>query len=849
MQSITQRQIIQLIQIRLHVLVILSVVVLALAGRLPESRAGWMTCPPQIALSAPTGRQRRGPAGRDTARPATDPWRWYLCHTWHVPLLRNLLLGVLWQLSGQEGPAWVSLIPWVQWLWQSGEMRWPWLRRQPEWQAVGWLLRQGQSWISIALAGLSLGALLRGQVVTFPLRVLGRAGGGSGPWVLGLGCVVCDRTEPGVEVVREEDGNYTATLCGHYTLHVAGDQPFRIRQLMLFLRLLEVSGPQRGGRRTRDGRTPFVSQEQLATWFSMPQPDISRIEKYWLEGDWANLLSLKTAEVLTGELLARIVGVFASFPWWGVAKVYQYLQGQGVAVSERQVRQAAEQSGWSQLRQELVRRYHLTAESIRPQDNWLVEQLLAQNQTLLAKLEVGEGLTPEEQIAVADLQALAGEVGVVAQPPLPALPWLMRVERVVFGHWAEVLDGTVRCTSCGSPHVVRKSRQPRLKKYYDAEGNLQTVEVYRYYCRNPLCDQKTFTNLPPGLAPYSRYRVETHLLALQMYAWGYSTYRRTGTALGVASMTTYRWVSAWGYALLPVAALFGVVKSSGVVGVDEKYVLVPKACGERSRTNDKPAGKMRRWMYVYLAVDVWTYDLLHIAIYPHNDEASAAAFLLALRAKGYHPQVIVTDLRQDYGPVIAQVFPQAAHHECIFHALQQAQKHVKDVYGPDYATHHPEAEQLKQQLYRIFDADTLTLATERYTAVLALRQEYVTARPEAEAIFDFLERHWPRLNNSIGSNLIPATNNTVERVIGRFDQHYQNFCGFESIADAQCYLAVFEKIYRFTPFSQDAQPGVRGKCPLELAGYDISQVPMAALCAGWSPAWPLEVAQNHVPNS
>jgi hypothetical protein len=82
-----------------------------------------------------------------------------------------------------------------------------------------------------------------------------------------------------------------------------------------------------------------------------------------------------------------------------------------------------------------------------------------------------------------------------------------------------------------------------------------------------------------------------------MYAWGYSTYRRTGQALGVTSFTVYRWVSAWGYDLLPVAALFGLVKSSGVVGVDEKYVLVPK--------NDKPAGKMRRWMYVYLAVDVY----------------------------------------------------------------------------------------------------------------------------------------------------------------------------------------------------------------------------------------------------
>ena len=84
---------------------------------------------------------------------------------------------------------------------------------------------------------------------------------------------------------------------------------------------------------------------------------------------------------------------------------------------------------------------------------------------------------------------------------------------------------------------------------------------------------------------------------------GYSTYRRTGQTLGIKSMTVYRWVSAWGYELLPVAALFGVLKSSGVVGIDEKYVLVPK--------NDKPAGDMRRWMYVYLAVDVYTYDLAH----------------------------------------------------------------------------------------------------------------------------------------------------------------------------------------------------------------------------------------------
>jgi hypothetical protein len=421
-------------------------------------------------------------------------------------------------------------------------------------------------------------------------------------------------------------------------------------------------------------------------------------------------------------------------------------------------------------------------------------------------------------------------------PPVKALPWLLRVERVLWGDWSAVTDGQVRCPACGSDQVGRKSATPRVKKYYNELHAVCEVAVYRYYCRNAQCAQGSFTNRPVGLLPYSRYRTETHLLAVQMYAWGYATYRRTGTALGVASLTAWRWVSAWGADLLPVAALFGVVRSSGVVGVDEKFVLVPK--------NAKPAGKMRRWMYVYLAADAWTYDLLHIAIYPTNDQDSAAAFLLALRAKGYHPQVIVTDLRQDYGPVIAQVFPQALHHECIFHALQQAQKHVKEAYGPDYAAQYPAAEQLKQQIYRIFDAETYARATERYTMVLALRQDYVQAQPEAEVIFDFLERHWPRLANSIGSSLIPATNNTVERVIGRFDQHYQNFCGFESITDAQRYLGVFEKVYRCTPFSQDAQPGVRGKCPLQLAGYDISQLPIATLCAGLSIVWPLQTQET-----
>jgi transposase-like protein len=290
---------------------------------------------------------------------------------------------------------------------------------------------------------------------------------------------------------------------------------------------------------------------------------------------------------------------------------------------------------------------------------------------------------------------------------------------------------------------------------------------------------------------------------------------------------------------LPIAALFGLVKSSGVVGVDEKYVLVPK--------NDKPDQKMKRWMYVYLAVDVYTYDLLHIAIYAHNDQDNALAFLLALRTKGYQPRVVVTDLRRDYGSDIARVFPGASHHECVFHALQHVGRTCRQVYGPDYAQTQPAVEQLRLDIVAIFQAKSKRTAQKRYDQVMSKKEQFVRDKTDATAIFDFLERHWPKLVNAIESDLIPKTNNAVEMVIRRFDQHYQNFCGFESIESAQLYLAVFEKLYRFTPFSDDAQPAIRGKCPLQLAGYDISQMPMASLCQGLSPDWPLLSVQEVVP--
>jgi len=618
----------------LYVLAVLSLLGLAVLGQVPTEVAGWWMRP----MVGPAGKVRRryerGGRWCEHLR-ATGG---YLRQSWPAVWLRSLALWGLWAWSGRWGPGWLGLVPWGLWLWRGLGVGWPSLRQRAIWDWVECGLWQGQRLLLVGYLGLALSQPRAGALAVSCLGLNGLAGATSG-------AVGDAEADPWVKVEHQADGSYQATLCGPFTLQVAGDQPFRMRLLVLFLSLLDVPGTGRGSRRTRDGRMPFVRQMQMAEWFGVPQPHISRWLGWWHSGDWASLLSLHSAEVLTAELVERIVEVFATFPTWSAEQVYQHLRQQGLAVTAPQVAQAAEQSGWRHLRQTLLERYDLGGSVLRLRDDWLVGQLLAQLRDLLGQLEGGPGRTAQEQRSVEDLTALAAQAGGVAAPPVKALPWLLRVEQVVFGQWQMITDGQVRCPYCGSDQVGRKSATPRLKKYYDEAGQLSEFAVYRYYCRNPQCAKGSFTHLPPGLLPYSPYRTDVHLLAVQMYGWGYSTYRRTGTALGVASLTAWRWVSAWGTDLLPVAALFGLVKSSGVVGVDEKYVLVPK--------NDKPAGEMRRWMYVYLAVDVWTYDLLHIEIYAYNNDDSAQAFLLALRAKGYHPQVIVTDLRRDYGPVIA----------------------------------------------------------------------------------------------------------------------------------------------------------------------------------------------------
>jgi transposase-like protein len=627
------------------------------------------------------------------------------------------------------------------------------------------------------------------------------------------------------------DGTYEVILGDQFAIRHKPVDEFDRRMFLLFLRDIHLV--------ERPSKWPFVCQVWLAAWFGTLQELISRWEDYRDAGDWQRLMSRHDGPLLPYAQRQQLIQLWARHLWWSVAEVQAAAAAEGLTLSAHAISQIGQDSGLLAARRVLRERFQLGPELLRPKDGWLVTQLFAHIDQLQSHLDAQTQPTREQHTELADLLRLREEVGLGTGCELERpLPWAYHLQQVLCGDWQALDDGSIHCPHCSSSQVRRKSRTPRLKQYRDAQGQPQTVEVFRYYCQNPACAHQTFTNLPPDLLPYSPWRAEVHLAALAAYELGRGSYRRVAGGLGVSTATAYRWVSQFGGQVLPVAALFGVVRSSGVVGVDEKWVRV-----------HIPGRHGYRWMYVSVAVDVYSYDLLHIAISPQVGTASAQAFLLALKAKGYRPQVIVTDLNQEYGAAIAAVFPQAEHHECVFHALQNWQAQVRKIYGKEYREQHPEAVELLRQLKRIFWAKTKRTAERRYERVLALRTDYVAAQPEVAAVFASLEHHWPKLVNAIESERIPMTNNTTELVIRRLAQHYQNFCGFDSIETAERYLAVFEWCYRLTPFTQDAQRRIRGKCPLELAGYDVSKLPMAQLCRGQLLDWPPEALGEVVPRT
>ena len=106
-----------------------------------------------------------------------------------------------------------------------------------------------------------------------------------------------------------------------------------------------------------------------------------------------------------------------------------------------------------------------------------------------------------------------------------------------------------------------------------------------------------------------------------------------------------------------------VQEFSGVLCVDEVYqgkLALLLAVDPRAPDGDRLVG----------------YQLVHGAV----DKAEVKAFLTRMQAAGVEPAEVVTDGSLLYPSVVAEVWPEAAHQLCLFHATRPITKAVQEVY-------------------------------------------------------------------------------------------------------------------------------------------------------------------------
>jgi transposase-like protein len=631
------------------------------------------------------------------------------------------------------------------------------------------------------------------------------------------------RTQPDEEtelaVTTLDQNRYQITLRGTFSLLWEPRDSFERWILIRLLRLLRRPGAAR----------PFLTQSQVAEAFDTHQCEVSRWETLVRQHGWHFLSDRyrhqRYSTLPDPELSRKLLALWVPAFWLSAWDLRERLIAREIipdrsALSLESIHKLAHHTGFAQVRQILLERFLFQDGQLIAREHWWLNELLALNERLLTKLENGESISPQELVDVEPLRLKSPPQRVDAASP----PLAIALQGVLFQSPAESPDQPVCCTYCGSDHTAPKSKKPRLKTVIDPfSGQERQIEVLRHYCHNPDCPHKSFTHFPPAVLPHSPHPLHTRLIALEVYEVLLSTYRRSARMFAVSTATFYRWVAAFAPAALALAAYLGAVRTSGVVGIDDKWV---KVC---SPSKVPPHGKRPRavWRYAYLAVDVYSYDILALELYPQHSDQAVHLLLLELKAKGVYPRVVVTDLDPAYGRVLPKVFPRAVHHECIFHAIQNAFSQLTKVYGRNYTEKIPQAAALHQAIINLFHAKTKKTVRKRFRKLMALRNEYVAQTPDVACVFDSLDGHFPKLLNAIENPLIPRTNNSAELVNRRFDQHYQSMCGLDSFHSARLYLRVFEFVYRLTPFAGDNPSANRGKCPLELAGYDIEALPIA----------------------
>lgn len=279
------------------------------------------------------------------------------------------------------------------------------------------------------------------------------------------------------------------------------------------------------------------------------------------------------------------------------------------------------------------------------------------------------------------------------------------------------------------------------------------------------------------------------LLVFVLYSSGLSD-AVIGGWVGVDASTICRWLepfSAWGWVWLQQQR----VCFSGQVAVDEKDIKIGGVT----------------W-YMCVAVDCVTRLPLHINFYPSNGEWYCRTFLFELKAKGYHPYVVVTDGWDGYIKAILKAFPNAKHHLCRFHLIRSVFRRMKKIKFFD-----AEVSKMVGNLFHSADPRTVR----RRVATL---KDTLTDQGKLwiiEGLLAKLEQVMPAVGNP---ERWPSTSNGAEWFFRDFERLvYLRKGPFQDEKSARKLTGLFV-------VGQVFRMGLKGQaCPLERAQVDVALIP------------------------
>jgi len=538
-----------------------------------------------------------------------------------------------------------------------------------------------------------------------------------------------------------------------------------------------------------------------------------RWQVYKKEGLVALLAGEWEKSKITPELLDRVAEIVVENPFLYAKEIRDQLQQEGICseISQASLLRAIKQLDGRKLIMLMRQKASKEVPQAFMEAGYMIERLFSIVEDLLTKV-------PEPMIDAVGQRSLeflrsyftradAHRSGPTEKDSYRARKKLKRDKRRKIAFLRDFLTGRKNegeCPDCHSREI--KFVFKRERGYRNEKGRYISDYSRVYRCNNRQCSTKYFTRPPKGVELYARVHRNVKKMTFRWILHLRGSLSRVRDELGehgiyVALTTVLRWLKKAGEECVNVFALSSQEDWHQPLCIDEKWIKI----------RDK-------WCYVFAAVGEYAADLLYAEVFFHQNKQAIKTFLYQLKALGFRPVSITTDLLHSYETAVAEVFPDAIYQQCVLHAGRDARRVVRLALTDEKDREW--RQKLTQRISNLFKSTKIKQVKKRYFKIMKLQEK----APDCVAsVFKMLHRFYPKLCQSV-SKKVPRTTNAVERAIGELEERYQLTKGFTSFYSAQFFIKAYQIYYRLRKITFGR---FRGKNRLELKGNPVGKLNFA----------------------